>query len=242
MSLPTSNWVLNSKSTTSNSVYERLLGATELGFYWDTVCDGTADTLQHLSLECTADDLKSLLDPSRILAVWTHLKQRFPLLAARIDAREDGVYFTVSAHDLHHHRPGEVTWKKINSTTQAKYVAEQLVRTQHHLSHNLLAAIFILERTDASDAFHVIFHVSHCITDGMANGSLVRTFLDLLCTFPAQGTFQFQQQLSLSVASESVSPSLRLSLPRRRWRTAIARTILQRRAQKFPKMVRQSFA
>ncbi|PPR03611.1 hypothetical protein CVT24_007727 [Panaeolus cyanescens] len=231
-----SSWVLNEKSTHDHPVYERPLGSTELGFYWDTVCDRTADTLQHLSIECSPKDFKTLLDINRIQTVWSYLKQRFPLLASQIEPRENGLAsFVLASRDLHRNRPGEVTWEKIESAWQAKHMADQLIRAKQHLSDDLLAAVFILERTDAHNAFHIILHVSHCITDGMANGSLVRTFLDLLCTLPPPEAPQLLRQLSLSLASESVFPTIQYNAARRRWRMAIARVILQRRAECFSK-------
>ncbi|KAE9404532.1 hypothetical protein BT96DRAFT_989351 [Gymnopus androsaceus JB14] len=83
----------NNSSTTSASeqrYYERLLGSNELGFYWDSVYRGTADTLQHAVVKETTDSDSShtnIQSEANVRAAWVALKTQYPLLGARIEER-----------------------------------------------------------------------------------------------------------------------------------------------------------
>ncbi|KAJ3990388.1 hypothetical protein F5890DRAFT_1612321 [Lentinula detonsa] len=89
-----SEWTLRTESNQSHSTdskyyYERLLGPNELGFYWDSACQGTADTLQHAIVEETSQSQLHLEIQSEenVRAAWMILKTRYPLLGAKIEER-----------------------------------------------------------------------------------------------------------------------------------------------------------
>ncbi|KAJ3878763.1 hypothetical protein F5051DRAFT_404777 [Lentinula edodes] len=92
-----STWTLRTlKSNSDNPLhsryyYERLLGPNELGFYWDSAYRGTADTLQHATVEETIQSQPQthLNTQSRenVHAAWVTLKTRYPLLGAIIEER-----------------------------------------------------------------------------------------------------------------------------------------------------------
>ncbi|KIK65679.1 hypothetical protein GYMLUDRAFT_39184 [Collybiopsis luxurians FD-317 M1] len=72
----------------TDGVYERLLGPNEVGFYWDSVYRGTADTLQHAIIEGVEGEAEmEIPKESDVRAAWTSLKMRYPLLGARIEER-----------------------------------------------------------------------------------------------------------------------------------------------------------
>ncbi|KAJ4472090.1 hypothetical protein J3R30DRAFT_3523033 [Lentinula aciculospora] len=92
--LSTSAWIIRpSKNSTdpllSTYSYERLLGPNELGFYWDSAYQGTADTLQHAIVEEISQSQSQLniQCEENVRAAWVTLKTRYPLLGATIEER-----------------------------------------------------------------------------------------------------------------------------------------------------------
>lgn len=209
------------------------MGLTEVGFYWDAVFSRTADTLQHVEVQVHPSRSQHLFEPSNVAKTWAYIKYKFPLLGALLEERgEDSIFFVVSEENLRTIRSGEITFQKISSAQEAADIADKVIVQEKLLSNELLARIFVLERSDLSGSFHILFHVAHSITDGTSNLTLVKTFLDELC-HETSGEIDLNHQLQLSVASEDLRPHLKYSLARRRWRKAIASVISSRRASSF---------
>ena len=220
LSLANSSW--KRRSDTSNVVYERPLGTTEFCFYWDSIFERTADTLQHAEIEVNYTISRQSMDPSNLKRIWVVLKQRFPLLGAQLEERnEDSIFFKVDEENLQKTLPGEFTFRKISSSQEASDLVYSLVTKEKALSNDLLACVFVLERTDLLGCFHLIVQVAHCITDGMSNISILKSFLNQLCN-PLPPMPNLQERLALSVSSEELVRHRKLSEARRRWRRAIA--------------------
>ena len=215
--------------------YERRLGVTELGFYWDTAFERTADTIQHVELEIQQTDRMDLIDPRNVESTWLTLKQQFPLLGARLEEREEGkeVFFVVDQAQLARARPEEIEYQTVSSGEQVQAIVDKVVNEQS-LSNDLPAKLLFLPRIDQPNIFHIVVIVAHCITDGTANTTIIRTFLDYLCSASSRNTaWPLEQRLALSVASEEVDPNRHLSPSKKRWRRAIGHTIAAIRASKI---------
>ncbi|KAF8965262.1 hypothetical protein BDZ97DRAFT_1812891 [Flammula alnicola] len=178
-------------------------GQNSLGFYWDSVFERTADTLQHAEVGIDPAKFDEAISSSNISRTWANLKQQFPLLGAQIEERDaNSVFFQC--------RPGEITFQDITSSQEALDIANKMIAKDRLLTNDLLARIFILRRTDAPNLFHLLIHVAHSITDGMSNITIMKTFLD-------QIFWDITQQLALSESSENF-------LAKRRWRRALRLT------------------
>jgi hypothetical protein len=231
--MPTSSW--RSLPTNNHQVYERPLGLTELCFYWDSVYERIADILQHTEIEIESSKFEEATNLSNLTKIWTKLKQQFPLLGARLDERGDGsVFFVVTADNLNKCRPSEVTVQNISSPQQALDIVDKIITgRKHDLSNNLLARLVVLRRTDQKNHIHMLLHVSHCITDGMANSTILTTILNHLCGTVNAPAWDLNDRLALSTASEELGPQRKFNLARRRWRIAIASVISARRASRL---------
>ncbi|KAF8201727.1 hypothetical protein BJ912DRAFT_514561 [Pholiota molesta] len=216
-------------------IYERPLGLLELGFYYDSVFQGTADTLQHSEIGIDRIKAEDVFSYTNISRTWTNLKQQFPLLGARIEERdEDSTYFVVEAENLRQCRSEEITFQDITSAQEADDMMKRIIVKERLLTNDLLARIFILRRTDVVDVFHIFLHVAHSITDGMSNITILKTFFNQLCRqdSPTQ-TWNLTRQLALSEASENLYPQLKMSISKRRWRLAVAKILATKRMGKF---------
>ncbi|KAF9562551.1 hypothetical protein CPC08DRAFT_687538 [Agrocybe pediades] len=206
-------------------VYERPLGTTEFCFYWDGVFQGTADTLQHAQVQLGSSTYSQFSHPINFKRTWIVLKQRFPLLGAQIIERdENSIFFSVDEERLGKTDPTEIEFRTISSNEEASELVRDLVMKQRALSNDLLARVFVLERTDKPDYFHLIIQAAHCITDGMSNITILKTFLHQL-TQPTPPVPNLQERLALALSSEELVPQRKFSEARKRWRKAIAAVI-----------------
>lgn len=219
-----------------SAIWERPLGLTELSFHWDAVFHRTADTLQHAEVQIDPARLQQTFDPSNVAKTWINLKKRYPLLGAQLEERDDNnVFFIVSEESLNTIRPGEIFMQKISSANEAADFAERMVVGESRLSDKLLACIVVFERTDIPNYFHLLIQVTHSITDGMSNITILKTFLDELCrNSPVE--FSLEDRLSLAIASEDLRPQQKYNIARRRWRKAIASVISEKRASRMMKV------
>ncbi|KAJ3723437.1 hypothetical protein C8R42DRAFT_37269 [Lentinula raphanica] len=147
-----SAWTYHPGHTLKDDHYERLLGPNELGFYWDSVYQGTADTLQHAIVEISPSSSHSdIQSEENVRAAWIILKSRYPLLGARIEERpispatatslsnasqadtlEEEVFFVVdparlSSNNPPHAHPKEVVFLSCASGEEANVLAEGIM-------------------------------------------------------------------------------------------------------------------
>lgn len=206
-------------------VYRRPLGANELGFYWDSCFDGTADTSQICSVECFSDSLRQ---KDVVEDAWNTLKQYFPLLGAQITTEGDLASFDISEKRLRTCNPLEVTFPPGDLESLVN-----LIQTgDRQLSDTLLARVFILSNPSQPRHFHILITIAHLISDGMSNTSLMRNFLNLLGGASMQVP-SLDTRLALAVSTQDLAPSLRLPLARQRWRWAVAAVISGIRQRKY---------
>ncbi|RDB21134.1 hypothetical protein Hypma_011674 [Hypsizygus marmoreus] len=224
-----SPWTLQSNVPTR--IYERPLGLTELGFYWDCQFNGTADTLQHAIVEVLDSKHQHLFSIENVTRTWVALKQRFPLLGSRLAERRKGgdMVFVIAEDRLGYCGPGEMSMQDASSLAEAEALADSAVNGERLLSNELLARIVILRRTDQINQVHVLIHVAHCITDGIANASILRCFLDMLSSENGPGKWDLEERLALAASSEDLAPGRQLNQARHRWQYAIGKTIASNR-------------
>src|ERR1700754_2338014 len=89
--------------------WTRLLGDGERRFYYDGEFFGTSDTLHHLQVEVSATRASHLINKEYITRTWNRVKQKYPLLAARIEELDDeNVRFVVEEARLDSVIEGEI--------------------------------------------------------------------------------------------------------------------------------------
>ncbi|KAH9950453.1 hypothetical protein B0H21DRAFT_868846 [Amylocystis lapponica] len=210
--------------------YTRPLGAGEAGFYWDSVFNGTADLISRIL---------DLFTPENINRAWTQLKQRNPLLAVRVEEPDDGtesLHFLVTEKRLVEQLPGEIVFRSIADAEEASRVVEDIGRGVQRDSANLPGRLFILDRLDSPDIYHIIINTAHYMSDGVSHMALTPVFFEILAsphTAPAQDIPDLEERLTMLVSSEDLNPTLRLSKSRQRWRRALAAVILSIRESKI---------
>lgn len=227
--------LLETRQDTGDRVFTRAAGDAETAFYWDGEFAGTADvadrTVVRLEPTLHVDDAKA--DEARFRDIWLAVKKRYPLLAARFEEIDGGnaVRFVLDEARLRDITDPQEFEFIPNANVDASTAAMQRVLSPRprRLSASLIAAISILRRAD--DTYEIITVGSHAILDGMASCTLARTICDLLSRWPASledPIRDLEQRLEMAPSLESLHTQLHLSLSRRRWRTAIARIIMNR--------------
>jgi hypothetical protein len=235
------SWSLDPGTVAPHRSFSRELGLAELGFYWDSAFNRTADTIQHIQVRPSSTAIyHNIFSPDRVRRAWTALKRRFPLLAARfddLDVEVDGrVRFVVEERRLHELVADELTFKRAHADIDCAVMIDTMLNGDcPSLSNDLLARLIIMQSVEGERLIHVVFNVAHAITDGMANASICRSFFELLCSSEhvLSETHDLQSRLSMAVSSESLDPGLSISKPRRRWRLAIAHVIWNLRQEKM---------
>lgn len=232
-----SNWTLRDTSRT----YERLLGLTELGFYWDSKFNGTADILRYAII-----DAQRFIPSARLFSfenvtrTWVALKKQYPLLGAQLSERRQRteVVFVVSEQRLSDCAPEEISFQSISSQPSLSSLGEvgtfmeRMVNGERLLSDELLARLFVFTSTTQENRVCILLHVAHCITDGIATATLLRSFLDILSSEPSTIRWDLEERLALAVASERLIGDANSSTARQKWHYAMGRTLASIRMQK----------
>lgn len=228
-------WRLSRGSSPGKSIFTRPLGPTETSHYWDAAFSGMGDTLQHISIRLTSPDYLYLFTEQHLSQTWCCIKRRFPLLGSSIvEARSDGhLEFVVQESRLRTICPADVSLRSVNSSAETEDFINTLINGPRQLSPNLPARLYVLSRADTGLDFHVLVHVCHIVTDGIANAVILREFCELLCD-PEMGTIPpLRNVLQYVVPMEDFFPTHRMSRARQKWRWAIARTICESRREKI---------
>ncbi|GJE91993.1 hypothetical protein PsYK624_081460 [Phanerochaete sordida] len=208
----------------------RALGPLERGFYWDACFDGVALLINRLALEA-APGAGRVLDGRNVRAAWLRLKQRFPLLGAVVEERDGGdcVEFVLREDKLRSMRPGEFTvLEEFAGEEDALRYADALLTGHTVLSNELLARVYVARQRGAPRVLHVFIPVVHFITDGVGNATIERELCQELAKLsedPVADVPPLHVRVQALLPVEAYSPALKLSMPRRRWRAAIAKVI-----------------
>jgi hypothetical protein len=226
-----------------NRIFSRPLGMTECGFYWDSQLNGTADTLRMINVEIC--DPAVHINLGTVGQAWIQMKQRFPLLAAsaKEDSEDQGgwVRFEVQENRILQNYEKDIVFLPPASSKDADQISDDLLHhktpEERQLSNDYLSRLYVIQDSDNKQCFHIVFLVSHIITDGIAHASILRNFLNFLTT-PSKSAVaydakNFEERLRVCVASEDLVPSFGLPVARQRWRRAIALTIVNARRKSF---------
>jgi hypothetical protein len=221
---------------TTSRIYERPLGITELGFYWDSRFNGTADTVRYAIIDIDAQGSipsTRLFGVDNVARTWVALKQQYPLLGSQLSERQqrEEVVFVVSEERLSRCTPEEISFPSISSQLDLSSLGELeafmdgMVNGRRLLSNELVARLFILIPTGRERRACVILHVAHCITDGISNATLLRSFLDILSSEPRTVRWDLEERLTLAIASERLLGRTNSSKARQRWYYAVGRIL-----------------
>lgn len=228
-------WVLCAQSHPSSRIFERPLGSNELGFYWDSVFRGTADTLQDASVEIRSGN-PDIIKQDNVRRAWVSLKQQYPLLGARIKEVKprEQVYFVVDEQRLRACEDGDVTFVSVSTIEEVDAFVDDLLNGERSLSNERTARIFIFSRADQPNHLHVVILAAHCITDGVANAVMLRNFLNFISTPALEGRrYDLEERLALAASSEDLLPNLAQSLAKQRWHRAMGVVIQNIRMAKI---------
>ena len=121
-------WRRDPATKDGEAVYRRLLGPTELGFYWDVLFNGVGVAITEAEVEVVRSDTEEMFAQKNLETAWVRLKQRHPLLAARtVDSRGgDSVELVIDERSLTAVRPGEVTFLTLSSEEEADKFIDKL--------------------------------------------------------------------------------------------------------------------
>jgi hypothetical protein len=194
------------------------------------VMNGTADTITHCTITPShgADYREGLFTAEHFASAWGTLRCKYPLLGARVERLSDKetCRFVVDDRSLGLVSEAELSVQVISSEAEAVRTVENALNGPRQLSDTVLARCSVLQRSD-QPIFHLIFSVAHLITDGMANYTITRTFLNLLAASgPLPPPPDLYQRLQMVPSQESLMPVAHMNMARQRWRRAIAAVIL----------------
>ena len=239
----TSVW-RRTETKADGDTFRRPLGDTELKFYWDTVFNGVAISIQHIELEPEYAFTDDLFSRENIESSWIRLKQRFPLLGASVEELpgSDVVEFVVNEHSLTVIKPEEVKYVTFTSSEEISQFLDRLLNGTPTLTNELLAQIWIGPQVNATQTrYHVFVPVAHHITDGTGNATLTKEFcqeLSLLSTKKEVDGVSLSERLSLLLPLEALNATTNLTKARQRWRSAIAKVIYNIRMAKLKVIAR----
>ncbi|KAI0748120.1 hypothetical protein C8Q80DRAFT_718077 [Daedaleopsis nitida] len=226
------SWSLLSSSPASGKTYARPLGLNETSFYYDRVFNGTADIVWRYLVQLT-DSTRSadFFNEDNVRRTWMAIKRWYPILAARVDVSDglDRARFVVSEHAVTHFHPDDVTFTPVSSRAEVEDVLWSLLCYNPMADHHLISRVIIFPHLQSPGTFEIFFRCSHCMADGLSGATLARDFFDILVSPPIP-TPPLEERLAMALASDHLNPTNKMSIPRQRWRRAIAQvTFLNRR-------------
>ncbi|KLO10826.1 hypothetical protein SCHPADRAFT_877654 [Schizopora paradoxa] len=229
-----SSWNVEQNPKTGIRSFFRDLGNEELGFYYDSAFSGTATTIQDFEVFVT-DPV--LLEEENVVRTWLRLKNMFPLIACKVAENENGsATFHFDEERLRAIQSGEVEVHDIESDEDVRIFVDRLLNGPPLDCSKAVSHILALRMRNNPGQCRIIIPVAHCVTDGMANGTLVRTFCNELCfptVRPDKGLKSMEERLSLILPLEDLYPKLQITPGRSRWRQAVAKVISQIRQSKL---------
>jgi hypothetical protein len=187
-----------------------------------------------------SDLLEIMFSSQRFEDTWVHLKQRFPLLGARIEEQGGGdtVRFVVDERRLCAGLDNFLFVDAGTSTGFSESDPDQQINGPRVLSNDKLATLTVLrcmDDTGSPPTFHLLFHISHIISDGMSNYSLCSSYLEALSSLDhdaMRSPPDLESCLLKSISLEARMPFQQMTRPRRHWRLAIARVLSDIRMRK----------
>ena len=248
------SWTLLDTHPTQGRTFQRPLDLYELGFLWDGFFNGTADNLQHFELRLLNGSRDAyLFSEANIMRAWVSTKRRYPLAGATIrgadcaplrlkvdSPRADNgtgfasePYFVIQECDLTVVRPREVIFGEVTCSDDAHRQVTAILDGPRSLSDELLVQLRVFRETDSerTNVLHLMILGAHCVTDGVANRTLVRCLLDTLARGggPEPAQILLEERLAMAIPSTDHEPIYLRSLSPaiRRWRRAVGMVIFQ---------------
>ncbi|KAF8838028.1 hypothetical protein BDN67DRAFT_955732 [Paxillus ammoniavirescens] len=220
-------WTMVDSSPTEGRTFKRPLDVTECGFFWDAAFNGTADSLHHVQLRLLNREDAYIFSESNITRAWLSVKRRYPLVNAWVDVDDEEPQFVVEEHRLGKLNPNEISFGNVSSLEAAQRRVLEILDGPRPLSHNLLARMYVFRQRDRPDVIHLFSLIAHCVTDGVANITFTRCFLDTLSSHPEPPISSLEQRLSMVIASADLEPRQPFSPAKQRWRRAIGYVLYQ---------------
>lgn len=208
-------------TTPGRRSWRRPLGITETAWYWNGIWNGTTDTVVHAHLRITRPGDVGIYAPDNVRRAWASVKQRFPLIAAEVLEEDNGLQFVVREQDVTSLRKEDVTFDTVSSFRDAERFITDNMDGPRPISSMLLTRVYVLQRTDRQEHFHVVLIVAHCITDRNSTTTILRSFFQTLATSfdpyppPIEERLQIFYPMECRVFPDDVP------LVKRRWRKAM---------------------
>lgn len=221
--MPVNPWSLRHEAPKTGRTYTRPLGTTELGYYWNSLFNGTTDIVQHAAIEVSSKSFGELPVFER---TWIRLKLRYPLLGASLEERghdRQQINFVVNDVELGRLNSGEVELRHVSSVKEVDEFMDQLVNGKRRLSNQLLARLFIVVQD--VHRYHIFVNACHCIIDGISIRFLIQAILEELSSPNDHAAWELEERLPLSTASEDLLPIVKRSRPVQRWHRAMGHVI-----------------
>ncbi|KAL5494922.1 hypothetical protein ACEPAI_384 [Sanghuangporus weigelae] len=224
-------------NSSNHATYRRPLGDTELGFYWDSVFNGTAITISHDELDADPDLEHHLLSELNVRRAWLRMKQRYPLLGASIDELDGSstVEFIVDEESLQKHRPEEVCITEVDDVDGVEQITEKLLNGSSPLSKSFLARVWVVNQRDVPCRHHIFICLIHSIMDGVASNTLTRELFQEISSLSDEVKIKgvpLAERLLMLAPIEDLYPIPGMSPARRKWREVTAKVILNIRITK----------
>ena len=213
-------------------VWKRSLGTTEAVFYWDSVFNGTADTVMHVHLKVVRPEDAAIYACENVRRAWASVKRRFPLLAAEVEEGEP-LRFVVREENVTELRNEDITFTTIPSPVAADHFLKNLLDAPRPLSSTLLARVYALRRMDTPLHFHVVLTVAHCITDGYSTSTILRTLFQTMACAYDPPPLSIAARLDMGLPLESRIHGRGVPLARQRWYRAIGYALHAVRLRRF---------
>ncbi|KZT05977.1 uncharacterized protein LAESUDRAFT_654616 [Laetiporus sulphureus 93-53] len=227
-------WVLRDSTEHDGLTYTRPLGLSEMGYHWDSCFNGTTDLVWHYVTESHRPEH---FDQANVVRTWIAMKQYHPLLGSRLEgwaqSPSNAVRMVVSERRLAELVPGELQFQEAATPDAVQCLIDDIIYGEQRSFPDLPVRVFILDRTDQPGLHHIIFNTAHLIADGVSHTVLCRTFFDILTSPPSQEVPDLEKRLAMVVACEDLNPASKLSVPRQRWRRAIASVIFALRRKRM---------
>ena len=195
--------------------------------------------LNHVEFETS----KEVADRHNVEAAWLRLKQRFPLLGAYVEeeAAPDGsgdhrVEFVLDEWRLGTLRPGELRFRVVDTLHDVEQLIDKIQHGELTLSNDLIGQIWFVQQNDTPGRYHLVTNLYHIISDGSGAATITREFMQELASLSTAMPINLpllSKRIESLLPVEVLHPSVRLPLPQRRWRLAIARVISDLRQAKM---------
>ena len=147
------------------AIYRRRLGNMELEFYWDSVFNGTAITINHVEVTAEEELEATLFSDSNVKRSWVRMKQRFPMIGASVEELPelDAVEFMIDEASLHSFRQGEVHQTEVENVEGIERLIRTLRNGPNPLSNEIIFQTWIVKQKEIPHRYHIIFCAMHFI-------------------------------------------------------------------------------